>query len=136
MPTEAKEVVAALRAWGDERLNARRGQYALARTDLLLMAANLIEHLSKRAGWLDIASAPLDRQIIVQTRSGHIFKAKWVRLDDETAGWGTMEEGDLHPICWDNGFCWAINSDEEPSDPPVAWIEISHSLQSEEGSQT
>lgn len=77
---------------------------------------------SKR--WQTMENAPRTRPIVAQTEQGRIVKAKWVQLDDDNAGWGTPEEDDPHPKCWDDGFCWASNSDGEPSDPPVLWIEM------------
>jgi Lar family restriction alleviation protein len=79
-------------------------------------------------GWLSIECAPKTRPIIGKTAAGRIVKAKWVRLDDDNAGWGTPEEDDPRPNCWDDGFCWASNSDELPSDPLVAYIEMPGSV--------
>lgn len=76
------------------------------------------------AGWMDMADAPRTRPIIVLTAGGRIIKAKWVIIGDDAVGWGTPDEDDPHPNCWHTGFCWASNEDEEPSDPPVGWIEI------------
>jgi hypothetical protein len=75
-------------------------------------------------GWHDMALAPRTRAIIVKTAAGRILKVKWVIIGDDAQGWGVPEEDDPHPNCWDDGFCWASNSDEEPSDPPVGWIEM------------
>jgi hypothetical protein len=75
-------------------------------------------------GWRDISTAPHTRPIIVKTAAGRIFKAKWVIIGDDAVGWGTPEEDDPRPSCWHSGFCWASNEDEEPSDPPVGWIEM------------
>jgi hypothetical protein len=79
-------------------------------------------------GWLAIENAPKTRPIIGKTAAGRIVKAKWVRLDDDNAGWGTPEEDDPRPNCWNDGFCWASNSDEQPSDPLVAYIEMPGSV--------
>ena len=93
-------------------------------------AADLIDRLRASqaggvpAGWMDMADAPRTRPIIVLTAGGRIIKAKWVIIGDDAVGWGTPDEDDPHPNCWHTGFCWASNEDEEPSDPPVGWIEI------------
>lgn len=80
--------------------------------------------LEKARAWQGMESAPRNRPIIVRTATGRIVKVKWTVLDGDSAGWGTPEEDDPHPNCWDDGFCWASNSDEEPSDPPASWIEM------------
>jgi hypothetical protein len=74
--------------------------------------------------WQPMETAPRTRPIVVETAAGRVFKAKWVVIGDDATGWGTVEEDDPRPTCWTDGFCWASNADEEPSDPPVRWHEL------------
>lgn len=80
-------------------------------------------------GWQDISTAPRTRPIIVETERGRVFRAQWTVLGDDAVGWGTVNEDDPCPKCWTDGFCWASNEDEEESDKPIRWCELTRSPQ-------
>jgi len=117
-------LVARLRACDGEVIGITGGDLLRARDAISASPATIPARPDVPDGWQPMDAAPRSRPIIVLTKAGRIIKAKWVRLDDDNAGWGTPEEDDPRPRCWDDGFCWASNSDEEPSDPPICWIEI------------
>lgn len=71
--------------------------------------------------WYPMTDAPRDRPILVFTNAGHVVKCAWTVIGDDAEGWGTVSEDDLRPNSWTDGFCWASNEDEEPSDEPIAW---------------
>jgi hypothetical protein len=81
------------------------------------------------SGWSTMDSAPDLTFVIVRTKTGYVFKAKYEHNiasgPDEGScdGW-VVGDGDLHPPCWTDGVCWASNEDEEPSDPPVGWMPL------------
>lgn len=74
-----------------------------------------------------MASAPLDRTIILITSCGYVVKAKWERTGFTTAelqdsgAWVAAEESQ-HPPCWSDGACWASNANECESDQPIGWL--------------
>jgi hypothetical protein len=71
--------------------------------------------------WQPIETAPRDgTHIAIVTEGGHVLKAHYGDIDDFCA-WLASEE-DQHPISWDDGVCWAENSDYMPSDPPKWWM--------------
>ncbi|WP_420104117.1 hypothetical protein [Bosea sp. (in: a-proteobacteria)] len=98
--------------------------------NMAMMAADVSGALPQRFGTVaaqPMASAPLDRPIILITFSGFVVKAKWVPSGFEDAemrdggAWVAAEETQ-HPPCWSEGACWASNADEMPSDPPIGWL--------------
>jgi hypothetical protein len=81
------------------------------------------------SGWRDIATAPRDTPVIVQTEMGRIFAARLMpnaAVDDagETCdAWGA-EAADLHPDCWTDGTCWTQNDEGDESDYPTHWMPL------------
>lgn len=67
-------------------------------------------------------TAPKNRPIVLWTKGGSVVLADWTSIDDDTDSWVAVNEGE-HPPSWDEGTCWKFNSDDEPSDPPIAWME-------------
>ena len=74
--------------------------------------------------WQPIDTAPFDTPIVVVTRGGSVLKAQTAYgIADEGYVWIAVNK-DEHPCCWDDGVCWATNSDYEESDPPMWWVPL------------
>lgn len=114
--------------WTNDWLKRAAQAFKCVSIEVVSEVRTLLSSSRGEQAWIPIDHAPKSRPIIGKTAAGRIVKAKWVRLDDDTAGWGTPEEDDPRPNCWDDGFCWASNSDEMPSDPLVAYIEMPGSV--------
>jgi hypothetical protein len=73
--------------------------------------------------WQPIETAPKDgTHVALVTRGGSVVRAEWQDTNDWNT-WVATNEGE-HPLSWDDGVCWAFNSDNEPSDPPIAWMPL------------
>lgn len=117
-----------------EALEAGEGVYESKWLGGVMRAHEMLIECSKRlalsrhplpleGGWQPIETAPRNRPVAGLTRAGKLVKMDWTMLGDDAVGWGAVDE-DEHPSCWTDGFCWASNSDGEPSDPPVMWAEL------------
>ena len=111
-------------------LNRAAVERHIADIGVALACISTLEGEAKSAsgGWRDIASAPRDNShVIVRTALGRVFSAFMgtpvVGESGDDLAWTAADEG-IHPPCWTDGICWSSNEDEEPSDPPVAWLPI------------
>lgn len=79
--------------------------------------------------WHVMSCAPTDgTPILIETIGGAFLKAHWDGSftdgeSEPTGAW--VAENEHHPKCWTDGVCWASNEDEEPSDPPKFWQQLS-----------
>lgn len=107
---------------GDDRYisDATVGEIKAAHVEITRLRAEL-----EARDWKPIDTAPRQQgaHIGLLTAAGSLVRAHWIDLDGETSGWGAVTEGE-HPSCWTDGFCWLLNADNEPSDPPLYWIEL------------
>lgn len=78
--------------------------------------------------WHDISTAPRDGTVIVvETRGGDCLRASWgyIGEDEDGTSYGWVADIELrHPPSWTDGACWAVNEDDEPSDPPLYWTHV------------
>jgi len=79
--------------------------------------------------WQSIEAAPKETPVIIQTKHGRVFLARLefgAAVDDsESPIWAWQAEHEhVRPDCWSADICWALNVDDEPSDPPVGWIPL------------
>jgi len=72
-------------------------------------------------GWRPIATAPRDgTPVRLRTADGCIVFAQWAQVEDFQT-WLAVTEA-AHPPSWDDGVCWDLSADGEPSDPPTHWL--------------
>lgn len=71
---------------------------------------------------------PLETPVIVTMDDGTEFRAMRIIVFDgerDCWAWATADEFEPSaPECWDDGVCWASNSEHKPSRQPVAWRSI------------
>lgn len=83
--------------------------------------------------WRSMDDAPHDGRVIEAIVPGtyHPVKIMWITglvnaHDEDCGGWATAPQELVTPPGWDDGVCWELNADREPSPPPVAWREIGY----------
>lgn len=81
----------------------------------------------KLMGWHLIESAPHDgTKIQIKTHGGYELDAYYDALgsmdeNEDVCGQWVAAKEDIHPECWTDGACWAINADYKCSDQPQYW---------------
>jgi hypothetical protein len=83
------------------------------------------------SAWENIRTAPRNETPVrVRTADGFELVARFIQgfisEDEEDCGGWVAEEDGVHPDDWCDGVCWSSNSDGNPSDPPVAWLNPDH----------
>lgn len=81
--------------------------------------------------WQPMSTAPTDRPIEVKVkgyRYPRVVELVPVEGDDaetETWAWACMSDDENDwPRGWDDGICWAVNSDGVESPQPTGWREV------------
>jgi len=130
-PIEAIAVVEGL-TWRELRDRYTNGEARarfralVERTDAEHSAlAKRLREAERDRAWQPIETAPRDgTAIAIVTRGGWVFKAQWWFIDADIGyAWVCSEEGTAPPS-WTDGQCWALNEDNEPSDPPAYWMPL------------
>lgn len=100
-------------------------------TDARKMMRAALAVVREAEGWRrDMQAGRMhDGDVLLLLANGAVIRARYegglVGEDGRDAwGWQVAIEDQPHPPCWDDGICWSVNSDEEESVQPVAWMPL------------